>query len=339
MRVYATMPQDLRPADVAAYARRVEALGYDGLHVPDAVHDGLLRAHAALLATDRLTVATSVLVAFPRSPMTVAHAAWDLQSVSEGRFVLGLGSQVRRNVVERYSTPWAPPVPRMREYVLSLRAIWDSWQRGTKLDFRGEHYRFTRMQPFFSPGPIEKPAIPIWLGAVGPGMTALAGEVADGVVLHPTNSGPRFLRDLTLPALARGAARSGRSPDSVEVAAGSFVATGESPDAARAERERIRELLGFLYSTPAYGRTLELLGMADLGPALRRLAREGRWGEMSAAVPDALLDAVVPCAPYAEVGDLLASWFSELAGGITFPVPEGTHSLEGVFARLRSPGL
>ena len=174
--VYATMDQRMPPAEVADHARRAEALGYDGLNIPEAVHDGLVMSQIALQATTRLRVATSVLVAFPRSPMAVAHAAWDLQALSGGRFELGLGSQVRGNIVGRYSTPWTAPVPRMREYVQSLRAIFACWQEGAPLAFEGEHYRFTRMQPFFNPGPIENPAIPIPLGAIGPAMTALAGS-------------------------------------------------------------------------------------------------------------------------------------------------------------------
>ena len=150
-RVYATMDQRTPLSGVASHARRAEALGYDGLNVPEAVHDGLLAAAAALQATTRLRVATSVLVAFPRSPMSLAHAAWDLAESSAGRFELGLGSQVRGNIVGRYSTPWSPPVPRMREYVQALRAIFACWQDGTALSFEGDHYQFTRMQPFFNP--------------------------------------------------------------------------------------------------------------------------------------------------------------------------------------------
>ena len=162
MEVWAPMDQRMTLAQVSDHARRAEALGYHGLNVPDAVHDGLLLAQAALAATERLRVATSVLVAFPRSPMNVAHAAWDLQSVSGGRFELGLGSQVKGNIVGRYSTPWSAPVPRMREYIGALRAIFECWQSGTPLHFEGDHYRFTRMQPFFDPGPLECRAIPIW---------------------------------------------------------------------------------------------------------------------------------------------------------------------------------
>lgn len=322
MEIYAGMDQRLPLAEIGDHARRVEAMGYDGLNVPDAVHDGLLAAQAALQATTRLRVATSVLVCFPRSPMNTAHAAWDLQALSGGRFELGLGTQVRGNIVGRFSTPWTPPVSRMREYVQSLRAIWDCWQNGGPLEFQGEHYRFTRMQPFFNPGPIEHPAIPIFLGAVGPKMTALVGEVADGIMTHPTNGAPRYLREVTLPEMAKGALRAGRSPQRVALMAAGFVATGTTPEVVAREREKIGELLTFLYSTPAYWRTLELHGWGDVGRNLHQLTREGRWADMAGAITDEMLDALVPQGTYDEIGDTLGAWYGGLADRITFPVPE-----------------
>lgn len=321
-RVFATMDQRMPLSAVAAHARRAEALGYDGLNVPEAVHDGLAAATIALEATSRLHVATSVLVAFPRSPMTVAHAAWDLQEFSHGRFELGLGSQVRGNIVGRYSTPWAAPVPRMREYVQSLRAIFACWQEGASLNFEGEHYQFTRMQPFFNPGPIEHPGIPIHLGAIGPGMTALAGEVADGMMCHPSNTAPQYLREVVLPRLAKGEARAGTESGSTGLMVGSFVATGPDPDAARADRDFARQHLGFLYSTPAYWPSLEMFGWRDVGETLHAMSREGRWAEMPAAVTEEMLDAFVPTAPYDEIADLLRTRYESLSDWITFPMPE-----------------
>ena len=288
--VHATIPERMPLAEVAAAARRAEALGYDGINVPEAVHDGLLAAGAALAATSRIHVATSVLVAFPRSPMAVAHGAWDLQQSSGGRFQLGLGSQVRGNIVRRYSVPWTAPVPRMREYVLSLRAIFDCWQNDAPLEFEGEHYQFTRMQPFFNPGPIEHPELPIFLGGVGPHMTALAGEVSDGLVTHPTNSAPRYLREVIRPRIEKGAARSGRKPEEVAMQLSPLVATGATQEEALAERERWRELLTFLYSTPSYWPSLELFGWKERGEKLNALTREGKWQEMGGIVDDEMLE-------------------------------------------------
>lgn len=322
MEVWATMDQRMTLAEVPEHARRAEALGYDGLNVPDAVHDGLLIAQAALAATTRLRVATSVLVAFPRSPMNVAHAAWDLQAFSGGRFELGLGSQVRGNIVGRYSTPWTAPVPRMREYIGALRAIFASWQDGARLAFEGEHYQFTRMQPFFNPGPLDSGAPPIHLAAIGPAMTALAGESAEGLMCHPTNSSPRYLREHVWPRLERGAERTGRRPQDVGVMAADLVATGADEASVAKAREGVRELFGFLFSTPAYWPSLLLYGFPDLGEELLSLTRQGAWGEMTKRIPDELLDSLVPSGPYSEIADILKSRFEGLAGRLTFPLPE-----------------
>lgn len=342
MHVYATMDQRMSLSEAADHARRVEAMGYDGLNVPDAVHDGLLLAHAALCATRTLKIATSVLVCFPRSPMMVAIAAWDLQAVSGGRFELGLGTQVRGNIVRRYSTPWTPPVARMREYVGALRAIWHTFQTGAPLAYEGEQYSFTRLQPFFNPGPIEHPEIPVLLGAVGPRMTELVGEVADGMMAHPTNSAPRFLRERTRPAIARGAERTGRDAAVVALMAGGFVITGATDADVRQQRQHVRELLAFLYSTPAYWPSLELFGWEEVGERLHRLTREGRWADMTGAVDDTMLDTLVPTGPYAEIAPTLESWYGDLATHVTFPVPDDPkHDPEAAraIAALREAGI
>ena len=321
MQVLATMDQRMPLADVAAHARRAERLGYDGLHVPEAVHDGFLGSLRALEHTTSLGVTTSVALALPRSPMTVAYAAWDLAAFSGGRFELGLGTQVRQNVEQRFGVAWSAPVPRMREYVGALRAIFATWQDGAPLDFAGEHYRFGRMQPFFAPGPLASGPPRIALGAVGPAMTRLAGEVADAVLTHPTNASPLVLRERTAPKVAEGERRATRAPGACAIVAGGFVATGRDAAAVRAAREGIRDYLGFLYSTPSYAGALALHGLPDLQPALQRLARERRWDAMKSAVPDALLDATVPAAPYGEIAALLRERFGGLCAGIAFPVP------------------
>jgi len=338
MEVFATMSERMRLAEVAEHARRVEALGYDGLFVPDAVHDGLLVAQAALAATERLKVTTSVLVVFPRSPMVVAHAAWDLQDLSHGRFELGMGSQVRGNIVGRYSTPWTPPIPRMREYVQALRAIFDCWQNGAKLAFEGESYRFTRMQPFFNPGPVEGGPPALLMGGVGPRMTALAGEVADGLMTHPTNSSARYLREVVLPKVAEGAAVSGRAASDCRIMAAGFVATGVDAAAVAAKREWARELLTFLYSTPSYWPSLDLFGFREVGEALHAKTREGDWDGMKGLVTDAMLDAFVPSAPYDEIAAKLLADYEGIATRITFPVPDdpaGDDATRAVIEALR----
>lgn len=322
MHVFATMDQRMPLAAVAAHAQRAERLGYTGLHVPEAVHDGFLASLRALEHTTRLRVATSVALAFPRSPMTIAYAAWDLAAISGGRFELGLGSQVRGNVEGRFGVAWAKPVPRMREYVQALRAIFASWQDGAALDFSGEHYRFGRMQPFFAPDRLASGPPKVALGAVGPAMTRLAGEVADTLVTHPTHASPRVLRERTRPMVAEGERRAGRAAGSCAIVAGGFVATGRDAAAVAKALGGIRTYLGFLFSTPNYAGALALHGFADLQPALQALAREKRWGEMAGRIPDALLAALVPAAPYAEIADVLREWYADLCAGITFPVPD-----------------
>jgi len=337
-RVYATIDQRTTASEAGAKARRAEALGYDGIGVADGVHDGLLMAAMAIAATTRLQVALTILVAFPRSPMTVAHAAWDLQAMSGGRFELGLGAQVRGNIVGRYGTPWTPPVPRMREYLQSLRAIFGCFQRGGALRFEGEHYRFDRLQPFFNPGPIEHPEIPLLLGAVGPRMTALAGEAADALVTHPTNTHPRYLREAVWPALRKGAVRTNRDVHQVKLMLAPLVATGANAEQALADRERQRKLLSFLYSTPAYWPSLELFGWGECGPRLRQLTREGKWDEMPGVISEEMLDELLPTAPLAEIADLLRERYADLATMITFPLPEDPAldpAVADVITRLR----
>jgi probable F420-dependent oxidoreductase len=321
-RVYASIHQRTSPSEVGALAQRAEAAGYYGLNVADGVHDGLLIAAMALNATTRLKVLLGVLVAFPRSPMAVAHAAWDLQEASRGRFELGLGPQVRGNIVGRFSTPWAPPAPRMREYIQSLREIFACFQSGGPLRFEGEHYRFTRLQPFFNPGPIENPDIPIVLGGVGPKMTALAGEVADGLLTHPTNSHPRFIREVARVRLREGATRAKRAADDVMLMLTPLIATGVDERQTRAAREEQRQLLSFVYSTPAYWPTLELFGWRDRGERLHQLTREGKWAEMPGLITDEMLDELVPTAPYAGIGDALRERYAGVGSSLTFPLPE-----------------
>jgi probable F420-dependent oxidoreductase len=320
--VYCGTSQRIPLSQIGAHAQRAEALGYDGLNVPEAVHDGFLAASVALQATQRIHVATSVIVAFPRSPMTVAIAAWDLAELSGSRFELGLGSQVKGNIEGRYGTPWTPPVQRMRDYIGALRAIFDTFQDGTELAFESENYSFRRMQPFFRPEPLADPVLPICLGGVGPKMTALAGEIADGLTTHPTNTAPRYLREVLGPRLEAGAVRSHRNPADFRLMVSCRVATGRTEAIVAKEREAARQMLAFLYSTPAYWRSLGLFGWMDRGVALRDLTREGKWDEMAALVDDEMLDSFVPQGTYDEIVEILQEWYGKLTNWITFPMPE-----------------
>jgi probable F420-dependent oxidoreductase len=321
--VYATIDDPRMPlGDVPQYARRAEKIGFAGLLVPEAVHDGFLTAALALEHTSRLTVATSVALAFPRSPTVTAYAAWDLQSLSGGRFRLGLGSQVKGNIVGRFGVPWTAPVKRMRDYVGALRAVWSCWQNGTPLAYESESYHLDRMQPFFNPGPIEHPDIPIYLGAVNPRMVRLAGEIAAGLMTHPTNTSPRYLREKIMPQLDAGAKTAKRERNGIDVIASTFIATGVAQEDVARERQRIRTFLGFLYSTPQYRATLDLYGWTELGVRLHELSRAGDWDQMAAAISDEMFDTLVPSGTYDEIVAILRERYEGVLGGITLRMPD-----------------
>jgi len=309
-------------ARIPEHARRAEAMGFDGVMAPDVMSDGFLVAQAAINATERIRVATSALVCFPRSPMTTGVAAWNLQQLSGGRFHLGLGPLVRGNIVKKYSTPWTPPAPRMREYVQSLHALFECWQNETPIDFRGEHYQFTRMQEFVKPPPIEHPSIPIHLAGIGPNMTALAGEVGDALVCHPTNTSPRYLSDFAKKRIEVGAARTGRKPSETALIANPMYATGHNEKQVEEQRERHREMMAILLSTPSYWPSLDLFGWRGRGERLHGLVRENRWQDLTAIMTDEMMDALVPCAPYEELGGRLIDWYAGLADGIMLTLPE-----------------
>lgn len=336
MRVVAGMNPTMPLADVGAHAARVEALGVDALHVPETIHDGLSVALLALEHTERIEVRTSVIVAFARSPMLVASTAWDLQRFSGGRFGLGLGSQVKGNIEQRFSVAWEPPVPRMRDYIESLRAIWHAFQTGEQLDHRSPSYSFTRLQDYFDPGPIDHPHVPVYLAAINEGMCALAGEQADGFVAHPTNSSPSVLRDQLRPDIARGADRVARSIDDLMIVAAPDLIAGSDAAALVEERERKRRLLSFLYSTPAYRRALDTLGYGEQASELHRLSRDQAWDEMVAVVDDGMLDALTITGTYAELGERLLDGYAGLADAVLVNPPEGdTADYEAMVAVLQ----
>jgi probable F420-dependent oxidoreductase len=322
--VFASTPENMGPGEIGAHAARAEAMGFDGLQVPDAIHDGMLLCALALNATRKLIVGTGVLVAFPRSPMTVAIASWDLQRMSAGRFELGLGTQVKANIEQRYSARWDSPVPQLREYTQSLKAIFNSFQTGEHLDFRGEHYRFTKLQPFFNPGPIEHPDIPILCGAVGPAMTRMVGRVADGMITHPTNTPTETIRKVCLPRLEAGFDKAGRDGADFTLVLGPLTATGVSEDVVAGEWEKQRKLLGFLYSTPAYWPSLELFGWQDKGQQLLDLTRTGSWKAMSGIITDDMLEKFVPRGTYDNIAAIYRERYAGLARRITFPMPQDT---------------
>jgi probable F420-dependent oxidoreductase len=335
------MDPRLSLADAVAHAQRVEEMGYDGLHVAETVHDALAVALVVAEHTERITVRTSVALAFTRSPTLVAYAAWDLAKLSGGRFQLGLGTQIRQNIEDRYAVPFGEdPIGRLRDYVGAVRAAFAAFGSGVAPSYESEHYHLTRLQPYFNPGPDGETAPPaIYLGGVQRRACELAGAVADGFVSHPTNSNPRYLEQIALPALAAGAGAAGRDlAAAFETVVGTAVITGRSPDAVAAERERQRRLLAFLYSTPAYAPTLELYGWVELGPRLRELIRRDRWDDLPGVLSDEVLDTLVPCGTFDELPGLLRDRFAGLGQGIVVsppPAPGHDDAFRAVVAALR----
>jgi len=288
---------------VGEQAAWAQELGFDGIFTSETAHDPFLRTMMAATAAPDLGVGTSVAVAFARSPMVLAHTAWDLASYTGGRFVLGLGTQIKAHIERRFSMPWGQPAARMAEYISALRAIWDTWQTGTPLRFRGDFYSFTLMSPFFSPQPIAHPNIPVHLAGVGPGMARLAGEVADGYHIHPFHT-PLYLQEVTVPAIKQGADRLARSSDLVELVSSVMVITGSTEAQMEESRRRVRQQIAFYASTPSYRPVLDVHGW-DFGPALGALAKRGRWAEMADLVPDETVAEVAVTAPLDQLGSAI----------------------------------
>lgn len=297
---------------VATEARALEALGYDGTFTFEGPHDPFFPLAFAAEHTTRLDIATAVAIAPPRSPMQLAHTAHDLNVLARGRFILGLGSQVKAHVEKRYGATWSRPLARMREHVLALRAIWRCWNENAPLDFRGEIYRHTLMTPFFNPGASPYGPPRVFLAGVGAAMTAVAGEVADGLVVHPMNS-PTFLRTVTLPALASGLAKGGRTRADLTIACQALVITGYNDAELEHATTTTRMQLAFYASTPQYRVALEAHGFGDLQTELHTLARQGRWLEMTELIDDRMLDAfTVRCERPADVAPALHARYGGL---------------------------
>ncbi len=333
----------LTPAGLSSIgdlAERTEAGPFDGLWVTENRHDALLSLALAAQRTNRISIGSGVAIAFARTPMTVASAAWELQNFSDGRFILGLGSQVKAHVTNRFGMPFSDPAARMLEFIEAVRAIWRCWATGERLSFEGRFYKHTLMTENFVPEGTAPPP-PIYLAAVGPLMTAVAGAVADGLLAHPFLTA-QYARDRLLPRLADGAAQAGRSAASVVTAGAVFVATGRNPAELAVAETAVRNRIGFYGATPAYRPVLDHLGMGDLQVALNAMAREGRWGEMGAQVPAELYREMVVHGSPAEVGDELhrryGQVFDRLSINAPYPLAADTaDEIAGSFRRSAAP--
>jgi probable F420-dependent oxidoreductase len=305
---------------ITEVARATEDLGFAGLWTSETKHDSFLPLTVAANATQEIDLGTSVAIAFSRSPMVTAQIAWDLQDLSEGRFILGLGTQVKAHITRRFSMPFDRPAARLKDYILALRAIWESFQSEGSLNYEGELYRHTLMAPFFNPGPIEHPEIPVYIAGVNTRLASLAGELCAGFHVHPFHT-PEYVRQVVKPAIAEGAEKEGRDPEDVELATSVFAITGENEKEIEEQREKMRAQAAFYASTPTYRIILETHGWEDVGEKLSRLASEKKWDEMTSLISDDMLHAFAIEAAPDEVGPALKERYEGLIDRVALYLP------------------
>ena len=301
-------------SEVPQLVRAAEDFGFDGVWFSETSHDPFLAAVLAAEHTRRVSIGTSVAIAFARSPTVLAHTAWDLAAYSNGRFILGLGSQVKAHITRRFGVPWEPPAPKLRETVEAIRSVWAAWRDGGPLNFRGRFYTLTLMTPFFTPPPQGAP-IPIVTAGVNPPMCRAAGAVADGFQVHPLHTAA-YLRDVIRPAIEAGQRASGRGGLPFSIAASVFAITGTDTAAVARARERVRRTIAFYASTPSYRGVLAHHGWAAIGERLSALAARGRWTEMPALVTDEMLTALAVEGLDVEIGGKLVDRYGSLVDRI-----------------------
>ncbi len=304
----------------AAQAADQEALGFDGLWAAETNHDPFLALTLAAEHTERIEIGTGIAVAFARSPMTLAQTAYNLNAFAEGRLLLGLGSQIKAHITRRFAMPWSHPAPRMREFVLAMRAIWTAWEEGTKLDFRGDFYEHTLMTPFFDPGPNPHGAPRVFLAAVGALMTEVAGEVCDGVLCHGFTT-ESYLREVTIPSVERGLATSGRTRADIQLSLPAFIVTGSTEEEHAAAAKGVREQIAFYGSTPAYRGVLDHHGWGDLQTELNALSKQGRWADMGTLIDDDILGTFAVVAEPDQVAAGLLARFGDVVDRVSFYAP------------------
>jgi probable F420-dependent oxidoreductase len=321
MKVDANLLIDL--ADVESTAKEAEADGYSGLWTAEMAHDPFLPLLLAAQNTTGLDIGTSIAVAFARNPMTVANTAWDLHAYSNGRFVLGLGSQIRPHIMKRFSMEWSHPAARMREFILAVRAIWNTWLTGEKLDFRGDFYTHTIMTPYFTPDRAALDGLGpprVFLAGVGERMTEAAGEVADGFISHGFTT-ERYLREVTIPALERGRAKAGKTMEGFEIGGPAFVVTGSNDDEIARAIESTRQTIAFYASTPSYTKVLDLHGWGGIHEELNAMSKRGLWDEMGTLVDDEMLNTFAVVAKPADIAPELSKRYDGLIDRLSFYAP------------------
>jgi probable F420-dependent oxidoreductase len=319
-------------------ASRLERLGYDGCWSAEINHDPFLPLTLAAEHTSRVELGTSIAVAFARNPMTVANVGWDLQAYSQGRFILGLGSQIQPHIEKRFSMPWSHPVRRMREFVVALREIWSCWQTGAKLSFEGDFYTHKLMTPMFVPEPVPYAFPKVFIAAVGEAMTEMCGEVADGMLGHAFTT-KRYLEAVTIPTLQRGLKRSGRDRGDFELTCPVFIVTGENRDELESAAAATRKRIAFYGSTPAYRKVLEMHAWGELQDELRRLSLQGDWDAMGSLIDDEMLDAFAVVAPIDELAAKLKSHCDGMVDRVLlgFPKSVSETKISAILHELRTP--
>lgn len=308
------------PADAGPAAQRLERSGYAGGFTFEGRHDPFLPLAIAAQQTERLELLTGIAIGFARNPMILANLGYDLQLLSKGRFILGLGTQIRPHIQKRFSMPWSAPAARMREMILAIRAIWSCWQNGAPLDFRGDYYTHTLMTPVFNPGPNPHGLPKIFCAGVGPRMTEVCGEVADGFFVHPFST-RTSLTELTLPALDRGLAKAGRTREDFEISCQVILAVGETEEELEAAKNGARAQISFYGSTPAYRPVLEAEGMGALQDELNAMSKRGEWLEMAGRIDDDLLERVAVVGARSEVAAKLRARCGDFADRVSLVAP------------------
>lgn len=324
MKVDGGIGNDLHKA--GAQAKEVEAAGYSGAWTAETSHDPFFPLLLAAEHTETLELGTSIAVAFARNPMTLANIGWDLQAFSKGRFILGLGSQIKPHITKRFSMEWSHPAPRMREMIMAIRAIWDTWENGTPLAFRGDFYTHTLMTPFFTPERAELAGfgVPkIFLAGVGELMTEVAGEVCDGFICHGFTT-EKYLREVTIPALARGRAKAGKTMEGFEIIGPSFVVTGGNEDEMAAAAAGTRQQIAFYGSTPAYRGVLDIHGWGGLQEELNSLSKQGQWVEMGNLIDDEILNTFAVVGEPETIAPELHQRYGDVIQRISFYAPYKT---------------
>ncbi|MBA2693055.1 MAG: TIGR03617 family F420-dependent LLM class oxidoreductase [Rubrobacter sp.] len=301
-------------------ARAADEMGFSGIISSETKHDSFIPLAIAANGTENLDLLTSVAIAFSRSPMEIAQTAWDIQNLSDGRFILGLGTQVKPHIVRRFSMEWSSPAARLKDYIGAVRAIWESFQSEGPLKYEGEFYEHTLMTPFFNPGPIENPSIPIYIAGVNTALARVAGEVCDGFHVHPFHT-PEYVRKVVNPAIEEGAKKAGRSASDIKLATAVFVITGGNEEEISAQREAMRSQTAFYASTPTYRTVLEAHGWGEVGDALSGLAREKKWREMPDLITDEMLAAFAVEAAPEEVGAKLREKYEGAVDRVALYLP------------------